>query len=140
MNQGTHNWILPRDLDAVKVTAFTQAMLDALAAWLQYPAYADKTSIQVQASAAASRHETAEDEGKQGANDPKLFRDTFVDTYVRIYPAMNDLLEMKPALYDELVALSQDECTRRCMTLAAKCLESLESLPRDEPIALPTEW
>jgi hypothetical protein len=93
---------LPEDLIMVKMLAFTRAHTDAYLALASGITGPDK-DLRTQALGWCLVLEQTSEDGKQGANDLPLFRETFVEAYAQHYPkAINEMqsgtLKIAPGL------------------------------------------
>lgn len=90
---------LPRDLQNVKIVAYMQA-LDA--AFVHVYEGNPLPSLRTMATVGCSAHERTVLEGKQGTNNPGLFRATFIATFLEQYPRVE--AEMRQSTHLDMLA------------------------------------
>src|ERR1051326_3598104 len=94
---------LPRELGKVKLWAFVAGIFNAFNAWPMRPGSETEQFISVAAIEAALVFEKLVWKGRQGTNQPVLFRQTFSDFCEKIHPAITRLFVNEPVVYERFL-------------------------------------
>jgi len=95
-----YRYVLPRDLQTVKLLGYMQGVLNAADAKMQCfddtrPGYRELAATFAQDQILA-----ATDQGKQGVNDPELFRDVFVGICAQVHLVASVLFDQQIDMYE----------------------------------------
>jgi len=107
VQQLPYQYILPGDLRKVKVVAYVSAMECAHHALMNEYMVTLDPALAYLAEDACTRVEQHVAQGKQGTNDPALFRQTFTDIFLQAYPPV--LGAMRSGTYTVAPGLSETE-------------------------------
>lgn len=121
---------LPEDLREVELTAFAQGMINATEHKKQGLQLTPE-AIEAGAIEAALRVEQEKRGGKQGCNDPILFRQTFSAMCAHIWRATYEYWEAEPEIYAGFLRQFPPQRAANARIMAEKFLDPVKQMIAD---------